>query len=409
MRNVFDKISLFVIPMIAILNVGTVYLANNYNTISLISLSIVVLISLLSLSSTFVIKRKFFIAAILYLLFLIPFAIISKAGSGVLLFCGFVPCFSIIIYYYYKRGIIKSFLLSYVNIVLIIGVVSTILWLLISCFHIIETTGVCVLKWGGTDSIVSTFHNIYFECQNNSLKLFGINLGVRNCGIFSEAPMASFVYSSALILNCYLSNNRRNIYELLLTIIVITTISTTGIIVVIGYYASIVCFAKCKGNVAKILKSIIMFFVFVLAAMGVMYLVIDKLKSGSGSVRREKIGTEFTAFCHSPIVGNGFNVYTNGSSNSFTSVLADGGLLLFGFYYIPLIVEILRNRKKNMRFVLIVLYCFMLLITSVAYSYFNTIVTIILWYDVLQVNNKNSSFRLITLRIKSNRRIKWKI
>lgn len=390
MRSFFDKISMIIISIIIILNMGTVYFANNYNKFSIISLCVVGLIALFSLTPTIIVKQNAIIIAILYTLIMIPFAIISKSGSGILLFCGFIPFFSLIGIYYYKKDLIRDFLFIYVRIVLIIGMVSLFFWVFMSCFHIIKPTGIVILKWGGIEDAVPTYHNLYFECQNYILDFFGINIGVRNCGIFSEAPMASFIYSSALLANCYLSNNRRNIIEVFLTILIITTLSTTGLIVVICYYALIFCLKKSDIAFMKIAKFFVMIIVLILAVVGIRYLLIDKLNSGSGRVRSEKINMEFDAFLSNPLFGNGYNTYTNGSSNSFTSVLADGGIVLFCFYYIPIFTSIFKYRRNKIICMILILYCSMLLITSVAYSYLNTIFILELWSDILRLKSKNT-------------------
>lgn len=388
MRAFFDKVSMIVISIIIILNMGTVYIVNNYFHITIISLLIIVVIAMFCFPSTIKTKQNTIALSILYALIFIPFALMSKSGSGILLFCGFIPSFFLIGFYFYKKGMVKDFLLIYIHILLIIGVVSLFFWVLMSCLHIIKPSGFIILQWGGIEQLVPTYHNIYFESQNYILNLFGINIRVRNCGIFSEAPMASFVYSSALLANCYLSNNKRNVIEALLALLIISTLSTTGLIIIICYYSLIFCLRKSKSKITRILKSLVILVIVIIVILCIRYLVIDKLNSVSGSVRSNKIALEFDAFLQNPLIGHGFNTYMDGSSNSFTSILADGGIVLFVFYYVPIFIEMFKHRKNKVYFMILILYCAMFIITSVAYSYLNTIFIVELWCDIFNLRKK---------------------
>ena len=87
-------------------------------------------------------------------------------------------------------------------------------------------------------------------------------------------------------------------------------------------------------------------------------------------VRAGAMQREFGAFLNSPLWGLGFNQYTNGSSNSLTSLLADGGVLLWILFYWPLLYAIvsLCRRRRLFLAAYVVIFSIVFAITVVHYT-----------------------------------------
>lgn len=80
---------------------------------------------------------------------------------------------------------------------------------------------------------VSGYYYLDFITQYNSF--LGIDNIVRNTGVFAEAPMYSYVLCISLIIQVFLKNGKRNLFDILNYIVTVVTIfstlSTTGIII----------------------------------------------------------------------------------------------------------------------------------------------------------------------------------
>lgn len=120
----------------------------------------------------------------------------------------------------------------------------------------------------------------------------------------------------------------------------------------------------------------------------------NKFSTLSGNVRSIKITSEINAFLNSPILGNGINRYTKGSSNALSAVLADGGILLMGLYYFPLLVYFIRCiNKLDSKIWLIVLMFFLLDTTVIQYTNLIYILVGISWNILLIGENKIKMWR----------------
>ena len=390
MSRLLERLINIVVCLVFILNLGTVYFTMHYDQFAMISVALfLAALVIILLHYRIAITGKQTVFFIFYALFFIPYAIWSKAGSGILLFCAMIPLSMLLYTYYSKYGKTRELINTFINCVLIIGLVSTFFWLTGSLFHLLSPTGRVLLMWSGKKTYVSTYYNIYYEPQRNHLNIFGFMLNMKNCGIFSEAPMASCVYSTALLLNAYLSREKR-FKEFVLMFYILTTQSTTGVIIVITYLVSILYKKKMHHVLSYLFKILIACVITVISIFVAWKLVQMKLATGSGDVRSNKFIEEFNAFLLSPLWGNGFNKYMNGSSNSITSILADGGIILFGFYYFPVIAIMIRYRQNKHFFFILLLYLMMVSITCVITTYFMTGFTVTLWMNLFNKYNNRA-------------------
>lgn len=96
---------------------------------------------------------------------------------------------------------------------------------------------------------------------------------------------------------------------------------------------------------------------------------------------------ELQAFTASPIYGKGFDVFTNGSSNSICAVAADGGILLWLMYYFPLL-RIIGKISKGKR-ILLIIFIIMFSITVIQYTYLMYIIVSFAWMILLDPSKNN--------------------
>lgn len=230
-----------------------------------------------------------------------------------------------------------------------IALVSIFCWIFVTKLEVFKPTGVVYLQWG-KGTYISSFFNIYYMPQ------YG-----RNSAIFAEGPAANYFFFSMLLLNEFYIGYRLKLYNTVFIIAIITTLTTTGQIGLILFLSYKLMGMKGEKKVFFAIKSI----GIIIGAVGGLLILKTifegKLETGSGIIRLNMMRREIVAFIRNPILGEGFCAYTEGSSNSITSLLADGGIVLWGMYYGPqiflLMKEFLLRRKINW-FVLIYMCIF---------------------------------------------------
>lgn len=259
----------------------------------------------------------------------------------------------------------------YINWMTIIGLISLILWVLVSCMRIIPFNSSILSDWStfnGYAARISSYHNIYFETQY-------INNFPRNSAIFPEAPMASLHFLMAFAMNFLFCNEKwHKLRNLILVLAVISTFSSTGyigIVLLITYKMIFNNFGKKEVNYLGIFGIIMLLIVSVLIINSIFS---QKMTTESGSIRRDDYLAAFNAWKTSPIFGVGlvsdsvksymslWRNYNLGFSNSLMDVLSHGGLYLFLLYIMAAIKGVMsgvKARNYNMiMFVFIVFYLF---------------------------------------------------
>lgn len=253
-----------------------------------------------------------------------------------------------------NRAIWKAF----ANITVVLAAISLFFYFFGTLFHIIPATGVTGLDWGTWDTeSVKTYCGIYYEAQ--SMLVSGSLRIMRNCGMFSEAPMFNMVLCTALAAEVFLEEKINKVKIGILTVTVLTTLSTTGmlflmvtLILYLGEYA------YKKGIIAhhkKLFAGIISGGI----VLGVIFIWVKTFSpSGTGSVniRTDHLMATIKTFIENPIFGVGYQnseavilncEYKQGISVGLTYFLACGGSLLGLVLFFPYVVNIIEAIKRK--------------------------------------------------------------
>lgn len=251
-----------------------------------------------------------------------------------------------LMYKHFKRQLF-DFLNTFVTIILIFALISLIFWTFGSILKVIHPTNVVINSWSGGLPTPSYF-NLYFETQG--IHFFGTTL-IRNSGMFAEAPMWSLMLSSALMIQeLFLENSIKRLS--LLTLTLLTTVSTTGIFI-IGLLLIYRVLMREKSLFKYV--SLITIPIVIYALLQVWE---EKSDSISASIRFDDYIAGFLAWRANFFFGSGLalglkaieaNMNTLirnnlGYSNSLFVILAQGGLILGGYYFYPVIKIILSRR-----------------------------------------------------------------
>lgn len=241
---------------------------------------------------------------------------------------------------------------KYASIVVVIASFSLFFWLLGSILGYIKPTGYLYTTWLGKDSLkkVSSYYGIYFETQ--SVTFFGLTKKViRNSAIFTEAPMASMVFSTAFAAEVLMQEKLSWKRCILLILAVLSTISTTGYIVVMITIGLKYVFTRARTKEAFLLKQLLLPLAIVMGVIILSFLISQKLGTNSGSTRVDDFIAGYKAWKNAPLFGHGygndeiikkymssFRSANTGFSNSPMLVLAYGGIYLFFPYCISVLI-----------------------------------------------------------------------
>lgn len=314
----------------------------------------------------------------------------------------------LIVYYInnYLGLAFPGLLKKYVNVATIISVISLAIWLTGSIFHIINPTGEILTTWTPTEYpiVVKGYFGIQYERQ--TLRFLGIfDEVVRNSSFFAEAPMASFVFSTATMIEALLNRKPRKTILIALFVANLSTLATTGLLVDIAIIVFLCFRKKPKRLFFRILKFLIIPIALVITVYAMRFLLLEKIGTSSGMVRIDDFVTGYRAWRASPIFGHGyengdvlkyyissFRSYNSGFSNSIMQILAQGGLVLFVPYASCFALGIIHSiKQRDFNFLVFIIgFLIVFSITLVSYTY---ITYMILLYIVTRDSNRGKERR----------------
>lgn len=333
----------YLLGIILIISAPTVFLTRNVRLIYSILFLLLIIYCLLTAIKKNVVRKRELYYSITYFVFASIIVLFENHYSTLTGIYILYACFPLMLYIILRNWnfSLQNILNSIVVISVVLGILSVILWLMGPILNIVRPINYINFTWGSSIRRIANYYYLYFQTQGYNIFLKGIHISARNTSIFAEAPFASFYYSTILILNEFVVRKNRKAINGILLIVLLTTMSLSGYLMVILFSMYLVVNIHASNKIIKLLKVVLVITFSILAIFLVVNLVSGKLQQSSGIVRVGKITEEIKAFISSPLVGNGFNRYTNGSSNSFFALLADGGIILWGFYYLPIIIRII--------------------------------------------------------------------
>lgn len=265
---------------------------------------------------------------------------------------------------------------SIADIMLVLAVVSLIFYLGGTVFNIIPNSGITTFEWSYTRTC-NNYYNLYYESQK--LNMGGGFFTTRNCGIFTEAPMYSFLLGVSLAVETFLRNSVNKKKCLIYILTIITTRSTTGILCILLcaflYYVNKALRSK-KHDIKRTLVFVLFFGVIGVAAVVLSNKLEQVSGSNSTSIRSDHVLACLKAWLENPIIGQGYlnqdavmqyEDYQQGISIGLLYMLATGGIILFSTLLLPFIVNAIRciKRKQYEQFSFGIVILFLYFLTAI--------------------------------------------
>ena len=372
-------------------NIEDGYSFNNYITI-LIFVSFVCKIILFKISKEIFNKILILLGVYYSIVILISIINFSKFTiNNILYYFINFPLLLVIILLLREQNKLQAWLINIINITVLLAVISLFFWIFVSNLNVISPTDYLINKWSDGGVVVS-YYNMYFETQRIVIM---DNVIVRNSGVFAEAPMWNLILSIALMIQTlFLGRNDYKTFILVLTIL--STVSTTGVYIIglIIAYKIIFEVSGWKKYIALILVPILL--------LGLSFIWENKSETASASIRFDDYKAGIQAWFDNVFFGSGFlnglrvierymdtTIRANlGYSNSLFVILAQGGIILFILYLLPMFL-ILLNRKYSYDLKFFVFLLIVILSTAIFIDtyMFNFIVGFM--YSIVFIGEKN--------------------
>lgn len=351
------KILEYLFILLILLNCNSMYYIN-FNFIRLI-VNVLFIIILFILFITQYQKIRYnkyniinmFLFLLLYSL-IIVFCNFSFGNLHYIFYMCIIPII-LLVCFYGNNVINNSLLFKFENIVTILAFCSLILWLL-------AVTGISpnmsiVSRWGNS-APVGGYFGLLFIPQKASF--FILKNVVRNCGIFVEAPMYSYVLSVALFIELFIRKSKRvfTYKTVILLLTIISTISVTSIMIAIPA----VLFSEYLRY--NDIYHRIFFIVLIPISLILLRLILDNKVgnvtnlNSSYNIRMNDIYASIMAWKHHLFIGNGYHPYivqqymysfrltpggNSGLSTGLFTVLAYGGIIRALFYIVPTFLSVM--------------------------------------------------------------------
>ena len=277
----------------------------------------------------------------------------------------------------YRNNNMKAFLSTYSNVMLTIAIVSLFFWVFGSLLNVMPGRTEVIYDWAGDNRVSYTYYYLYFE---NPLQNRGERFS-RNIGIFPEAPGYSTFLTYGMLIDVIKREDikdaikkRKNLIRIIIYFVtLVSTGSSKGIIIVMAVMAIKYIFAKSNRAWKQLVKTIICSVVFFSVLVASVYLIEDKLSTGSGITRMDDFQAGLKTWMQHFFFGagymNGDAIRANqlvvrdneGMSMGIAVMLGYGGLLFLLLYigaaYYILNGSYFKTRKKEW-----ILLCIVLLV-----------------------------------------------
>jgi len=263
------------------------------------------------------------------------------------------------------------------NVVYILAVSSLVMYILGPTLGIIKPTGVINFTWAYERSCADYYHILYAA---QSFSVSGQSI-IRNCGIFTEAPMFNFLLCLSLGTEMFIRKTPKLIRNIILSVTIVSTFTTTGYFVLLAAWF-FRFYIKMQNDRKLHIKKLLFPLVVVVAFSIIIYLLQFKTSYSVGlnsvSIRVNHLMACTTSWLNHFFVGSGFNnelyvlqysLFNQGMSVGLPFLFATGGLVLGLVFCVPLLISCVTRLKgkqyQQLAFLVVIIICYFL--TAVTY------------------------------------------
>ena len=387
-----------------VLSIGTVYThIRGFEKLDVIVTYLpVITLTILLFTKQFYTRSVFYRTiqtAICLLVYLSIFAVVSGSNLTKALYqIVLLVVFLLYVLLFENQGTPYLFI-AYRNIITTIAGISIVLWILGPVLELIPSYAVSE-NWGLSGTGLYRTIKGYFGLQfaREETYIFG-RLIISNRSIFVERAFAAYSFALGWIYELFIEKNKSRKRIIVLSVAILTTFSMTGLILLIIISMMRYIFTGKNQVIVKLLKIAFIPVAVVVVISSIQYLLNEKMSMGHSAVSRmADLNNGIAAWLNRPLTGYGFGngaeiqrLFSTGYSNSITSVLCQGGIMLMSLFVICFAKGIYAGIKnKNMNYVLFTI-SFLLFFASTVIAFRNITVYVLLFscFSLLKVPSNN--------------------
>ena len=281
--------------------------------------------------------------------------------------------------FYYAFSVVMShdlinFAKRFSVVVFCMALISIVFFVFGTTLHFLRPSGVVAFKWDWMRT-ANTYNMLYFEPQ--VISILGLSSVVRNCGVYTEAPMFAVPLILGLIADDI--SGSRMIVRLTILAAIITTFSTTAYMLVIMFFIIRSVAAHLEKEKKITVGIVIVTILFCVAVMAISVLLDDKSATGSYSVRsdhmQKTIGTFIECLPFGCGIGNDETImktiyFQQGLSVGLTYLLAMSGIVGICLVFLPTLQFLVKHMSQNAAMALNYTIVFLVLffMTAIVYA-----------------------------------------
>lgn len=252
----------------------------------------------------------------------------------------YLPVFASVVYVASLDGIgqVREIFRRLINVVCVLAVLSLFFFFLGDIAGIISPSGYVTFDWDW-ERTVPTYYGLHFDVQRSAALGY---TGIRNTGIFTEAPMYNFVLCSALSINM-LVLRERPLISALLALTVATTFSATGYVALVVMFSALLLVRPIHNKLLSALRYLVIPVLLTAGIVAIQLILENKTDTG---VRSNHLLGCVQVFLETFPVGAGFGngqLFTRAFNNDYgvsigtMYLLARGGFPSLMLYLGPLL------------------------------------------------------------------------
>lgn len=267
---------------------------------------------------------------------------------------------------YVPRENFWKLLNKFITIMFLIACISLFFWIFGAILQVIPSSGDIYFEWNDIRKAKSYFGLYYVPLWQ--IIVIGNSQIVRNCGIFTEAPMYGFLLCVAYSFYRMREKQKRWV-GIIIVVTILSTIGTTAIVYLLLFEVISFGLKKSGNNIMGLLKFFLFFIIVIISTIVIYNLVISKFSTGSGSVRQDHFRVALELFKATFPFGCGIGnflsferleIYKQGLSIGLPAVYAMTGvggmvITLFPLGYLS-VTSILKKEWKLFAFVIAFLW-----------------------------------------------------
>lgn len=318
----------------------------------------------------------------------------SRLVSFVCRFFIYIPSMTLMLIYFMQHNKGVKIFEIFTNLMVIFAVISLFFWTFGTVLQLLTPTNVVYSSWG------NTYRPMYFYLHLQvPARIFSLNVW-RNNGLFCEATAFCCFLGIAYAYEDIFNSCKNKSKKIILLITIITTGTTIGILILLFFMLLHLWSYMSKHHQMRQARWIFFIFLIIFSAILMCRIIFIPSRLGSTVTRLNDYINMYYAWLQSPLWGHGYMIdgstFNAGFSNSISTLMVNGGLIMMLVYLFPMINVMQYGWKQNKNYfyfggIIILLFS----LEIIGYAYF-TLTYLAFGYALMSLRESSFGIRSVS-------------